>query len=126
MAMFNVQPGRSYHSVEEVHRIVSNSPRLSIQGWYHAPKAPKGAEMASINQLKTLAKLKKDSNKNTEASILKSPKTMKLTDNDRSFLKSYVNSIYLEDSAIDSISDKYINNSYVELRNFLNETVATK
>ena len=126
MAMFNVQPGRSYHSVEEVHRIVSNSPRLSIQGWYHAPKAPKGAEMASINQLKTLAKLKKDSNKNTEASILKSPKTWELTDNDRSFLKSYVNSIYLEDSAIDSISDKYINNSYVELRNFLNETVATK
>ena len=65
MAMFNVQPGRSYHSVEEVHRIVSNSPRLSIQGWYHAPKAPKGAEMASINQLKTLAKLKKDSRRSS-------------------------------------------------------------
>jgi prolyl 3-hydroxylase /prolyl 3,4-dihydroxylase len=134
MAMFNVQPGRSYHSVEEVHRVVSNSPRLSIQGWYHAPAAPKGAEMASINQLKTIASLNvtNNSNSNNSNSSETAPlvsaafPTWKLSDNDIIFLQEYINPIYLEHTAIDSISDKYINNSYVELRNFLNKNTALK
>eukprot|EP00466_Bigelowiella_natans_P015212 jgi/Bigna1/67001/fgenesh1_pg.2_\ len=36
MAVFEVRPGESLHSVEEVH---GERPRLSISGWYHAPKS---------------------------------------------------------------------------------------
>ena len=40
MAMFAVQPGRSYHAVQEV--FTDRSPRLSIQGWFHAETPPEG------------------------------------------------------------------------------------
>ena len=129
MAMFNVQPGRSYHSVEEVHRKNCTSPRLSIQGWYHAPTAPKGAEMASINQLKTLARLNATALRTQAESNQRNNmmgQSWELSNSDVSFLKEYINPIYLEKGAIDKISDKYINNSYVELRNFLNAKTATE
>jgi len=50
MALFVVQPGVSFHSVEEVR--VPNKPRVSLQGWFHAATAPEGAaEKASLQQL---------------------------------------------------------------------------
>lgn len=55
LAFFGVEPGVSYHSVQEV--FTDTSPRLSIQGWYHRSTAPEGAEMASISQLKVTATL---------------------------------------------------------------------
>ena len=45
MAMFAVQPGRSYHAVQEV--FTDRSPRLSIQGWFHAERPPEGASLDS-------------------------------------------------------------------------------
>jgi Rps23 Pro-64 3,4-dihydroxylase Tpa1-like proline 4-hydroxylase len=51
MAVFAVRPGRSYHSVQEVY--TERTPRLSIQGWYHAATPPAGAEQASLSQLKS-------------------------------------------------------------------------
>lgn len=50
MAVFTVQPGRSFHSVEEVYG--DAKPRLSISGWFHGTSPPEGAEAASLNQLK--------------------------------------------------------------------------
>ncbi|KAK9728977.1 putative component of NuA3 histone acetyltransferase complex [Basidiobolus ranarum] len=35
IAFFTVQPGHSFHSVQEV---VVDNPRLSIQGWFHIPQ----------------------------------------------------------------------------------------
>ena len=50
MAYFVVEPGRSFHSVQEV---FCDRPRLSIQGWYyHAKELPKHMEQASLSQLK--------------------------------------------------------------------------
>lgn len=51
MAIFGVKPGRSYHSVQEVY--TDRTPRLSIQGWYHAAVPPPDIEKASLTQLKT-------------------------------------------------------------------------
>lgn len=50
MALFTVQPGRSFHSVQEVYAV--DKPRLSISGWYHGCTPPDGADAASLNQLK--------------------------------------------------------------------------
>lgn len=49
MALFAVQPGRSYHAVQEVY--ASGKPRLSISGWYHAATAPVGSDLASLRQI---------------------------------------------------------------------------
>lgn len=35
-AMFTVQPGHSFHSVEEV--VAKDKSRLSISGWFHLPQ----------------------------------------------------------------------------------------
>jgi hypothetical protein len=51
MALFTVQPGHSFHAVQEVY--ASDKPRLSISGWFHGTTPPPGAENASIAQLKT-------------------------------------------------------------------------
>ena len=53
MAYFAVQPGLSFHSVQEVY---GERPRLSIQGWYHAQELPEGMENASLNRLKSTGK----------------------------------------------------------------------
>ena len=51
MAIFGLKPGRSYHSVQEVY--ANRTPRLSIQGWYHAAMPPPDIEKASLTQLKS-------------------------------------------------------------------------
>lgn len=50
MAVFTVQPGRSFHSIQQVY--ATDKPRLSISGWFHGLTPPPGAENASIAQLK--------------------------------------------------------------------------
>ena len=50
MALFTVQPGRSFHSIQEVY--ADDKPRLSISGWYHGATPPPGAGSASLAQLK--------------------------------------------------------------------------
>jgi len=50
MAMFTVQPGRSFHSIQEV--FAKDKPRMSIQGWFHAPTPPgDSAALATLKQL---------------------------------------------------------------------------
>ena len=46
MALFEVQPGRSYHSVQEVY--APDKVRLSISGWYHGTCPPLGSDEASL------------------------------------------------------------------------------
>ena len=52
MAIFTVQPGHSFHSIQQVY--ATDKPRLSISGWFHGLTPPPGAENASIAQLKAL------------------------------------------------------------------------
>ena len=121
MAFFNVEPGRSYHSVQEVDR--DGSPRLSIQGWYHAPAAPKGAEMASLNQLKTIAS---DAKASTEAYDGKNITDWALSNDERRLLEKWINPMYLDPNAMDAISDRMLKDSNLELRKFLRDDVAKK
>ena len=52
MTCFVVQPGVSFHSVQEV--FAPSKLRLSISGWFHAPAPPPDAQLASLNQLTAL------------------------------------------------------------------------
>lgn len=53
MGMFMVQPGRSFHAIQEV--FAEGKPRMSIQGWFHSAEPPAGAELATRNQLQLRA-----------------------------------------------------------------------
>ena len=53
MAFFRVQPGVSFHSIQEV--AATEQPRMSIQGWFHSHSPPEGAELATRNQLQLRA-----------------------------------------------------------------------
>jgi prolyl 3-hydroxylase /prolyl 3,4-dihydroxylase len=45
LVLFEVKPGVSFHAVQEVFR--DGSPRLSVQGWFHAKSPPKGFDVTS-------------------------------------------------------------------------------
>ena len=99
MAYFVVEPGRSFHSVQEV---FCDRPRLSIQGWYyHAKELPKHMEQASLSQLKKnnvgehdfegdfmpmiATAVDNDNDNGTDTD------TMELTQEDKDFLAQYIN-----------------------------------
>eukprot|EP00056_Hartaetosiga_gracilis_P000963 m.41550 g.41550 ORF g.41550 m.41550 type:complete len:603 (+) comp10436_c0_seq1:142-1950(+) len=118
MAFFQVVPGQSFHSVQEVLR--DGSPRLSIQGWFHNKEEPLGTEMASLNQLKT-AKM----HELPFIPFASPQKCSSLLEDDVAFLSNWVNSVYLSDESIQAIGKKYEEESSVQLKNFLRDDIAT-
>jgi prolyl 3-hydroxylase /prolyl 3,4-dihydroxylase len=141
-AFFAVQPGRSYHSVQE---IFSDKPRLSIQGWYHGPDAVKGSDLASLNQIMKTGDDKSpfvpiayadasssssSSSSSSNGCVLKQflPENdtaeITLTSEELAELGKYINATYLKDVAIEKINDKFCSDSSVQLKNFLREDLA--
>jgi len=125
MAYFVVQPGISFHSVQEV---FCDRPRLSIQGWYHAKETPTLMDHASLNQLKTY-------HHGTEAEQSYTPITPTITTNchhdnlsknDIQFLSEYINPTYLTPKSITDIQEWFEEESSVQLRHFFNEKWASK
>ena len=141
MAYFAVEPGVSFHSVQEV---FCDRPRLSIQGWYHAKEMPKEMEHASLNQLKTTnvlgehdfegdftpmlsADVSTDTrtnnnnintnNNNTDTNI---NINMELTNEDKDFLSQYISKTYLRPESIQEICSRFEEDSSVQLRHFFN------
>ena len=53
MALFEVQPGMSFHSVQEV---FCDRPRSSIRGWYHAKESTLQIENATLQRLNSINK----------------------------------------------------------------------
>ncbi len=118
MAFFVVQPGQSYHAVQEV---IGDRPRLSLQGWYHAAEPPENIELATLQQLK---KLRSDENgKKSQLALVfdKNGSDADFTESDKTHLSKYLKPEYLNDEALDEIQQKFINDSSVQLRNFLQD-----
>jgi len=163
MALFAVQPGRSYHSVQEVY--APEKVRLSISGWYHGPCAPLGSDQASLAQVMS----KGDSGDQSElkhtgyaglteehyfaekvqaaekaeaaAAVAAKAKAAKsatskpkgvgknkhvetqqeqlLSAADVAYLSKYLNSTYLNPSQMAQIREEFIENSAVQLADFL-------
>ena len=144
MAFFVVEPGVSFHAVQEV---LGDRPRLSVQGWYHAASVPENIEHATLNRLKEQQPL--DSNNKASASIsvdssntqnqqrdgfiqLKDERVHpleqqrkqraanadKLLDSDRDYLALYVNETYLTKTSMEEIRERFEEDSSVQLRHF--------
>lgn len=112
MAFFMVQPGKSYHAVQEV---LGDRPRLSLQGWYHATEPPKNIELATLQQLKTIVTADEQKLcKNFEEPVA-------FSESDKEYLDRYIKAEYLKEEALDEIQQKFVNDSSVQLRNFLQD-----
>lgn len=130
MAYFVVEPGVSFHSVQEV---FCDRPRLSIQGWYHAKELPKNMEHASLSQLKEnvateskgfegdftpmCCEKSEDNGKKSDAEQDGDEK-FKLSKDDFNFLSKYINPTYLRPENIIDICERFEEDSSVQLRHF--------
>ena len=110
MAFFAVQPGVSFHSVQEV---FGERPRLSLQGWYHAVKTPDQMEAATLRQLK-----QSGGEDTLPFTPFVYPESI-LSSQDREYLASYIHETYLTDDALENIIVQFEEDSSVQLRNFL-------
>ncbi|CUA70251.1 Prolyl 3,4-dihydroxylase ofd1 [Rhizoctonia solani] len=129
---FEIQPGRSFHSVEEVvvDEARNQRQRLSISGWFHRPQegedgydpndVPK--EKSSLQQLSTSS----NSQLQYDLGVPTSIEELLLNDNDKIYLSQFLNPIYLEHRAIAALSARFAEKSNLELHMFLNETLAAE
>eukprot|EP00588_Corethron_pennatum_P009000 CAMPEP_0194266094 /NCGR_PEP_ID=MMETSP0169-20130528/1119_1 /TAXON_ID=218684 /ORGANISM="Corethron pennatum, Strain L29A3" /LENGTH=621 /DNA_ID=CAMNT_0039006703 /DNA_START=28 /DNA_END=1893 /DNA_ORIENTATION=+ len=128
---FVVNPGESFHSVQQV---FGNRPRLSLQGWYHTDNIPDHSENATLQRLKSFAK-----RENTEVKDLQFKEKVGsydidtingskdvLSESDRLLLSSFINETYLQEDAIKTIRAQFEEDSSVQLRHFIKDSMAAK
>lgn len=136
MAIFCVQPGRSYHSVQEV---FTDKSRLSISGWFHGVDPIVGSDLASLKQIMT----KGDDNQSFSyypdgiyPVVAEQPKkkqksksagnktTSLLSADDSAELAQYINPEYLKASVMKEINSAFCDQSSLQLKDFIRLDVA--
>ena len=138
-AFFEVQPGHSFHSVEEVTfypKIQFNTDggvgkRISISGWFHRPveseEEYEGPQpeltKSSLEQLYAAA-LRPLTNYDDNEDLTSIPST--LDDSTFAYLKEFINPIYLSSKSLDILKSKFIEESHLLLTNFLHEDLANQ
>jgi prolyl 3-hydroxylase /prolyl 3,4-dihydroxylase len=124
LCMFEVRPGVSFHSVQEVTR--TTSPRLSLQGWYHASAEPDNAHQATLSQLKAL----RDNGNSVDdgfhdyvdrhtATSLKDRGDSAgdaLSQRDVDYLATYLDPTYLQPPALKEMRERFDETSSLQLR----------
>lgn len=131
-AFFRVQPGHSFHSVEEV--VHPTQSRLSISGWFHRlqPEEPgfdREAEDAEVRADKEFSSLENISSKKfttafeeygAEAPLPGTP----LKSDEKAFLSNFINAPYLTEKVQATLFDKFGDESHVLLADFLRKDLA--
>ena len=143
MLFFTVQPGRSYHSVQEV--FSRSKPRISISGWYHGAAPPLGADRSSLQQIMTTGddkrpfapmppsmlipvqteqtKQKTKEKKSKDSKQAEAESEVLLPEKDREYLSQWVNKRYLNTQALAEINEQFIQESSLQLTDFLAESL---
>ncbi|KAJ7639273.1 Oxoglutarate and iron-dependent oxygenase degradation C-term-domain-containing protein [Roridomyces roridus] len=123
---FEVQPGQSFHSVEEV--VVGGEgedgrARLSISGWFHAaqegeegyvPEDPSNLPKSSREQL-TLTSTQFKS----YPGQLEQPPEDTLSEEHVAFLSEFLNPVYLQPRTMKALAARFVEESSLELHSFL-------
>jgi hypothetical protein len=149
LSFFTVQPGESFHDVEEVYRRgleekVENDGgriRMAISGWFHIPQEgeegfeegleEKLAEKSSLAQLQ-----------GGKADVFDEPQSQwvdipdweeqakqeddELTENEIDFLIKYMNPNYLTPDTVEEVSKTFSDESSIRLADFLSVKFSTK
>lgn len=133
LAFFTVQPGLSFHDVEEVY---VDKPRMSISGWFHIPQPGEPGfiegEQEEIEGLSSLKQL--ESKKLEEYDYPKSEQhkpaeevdatKLEQEDRDRDYLAKYLNEKLLDESSLEKMNETFCNESMIEINDFLNAEYA--
>ncbi|RPD67324.1 nuclear protein [Lentinus tigrinus ALCF2SS1-7] len=129
---FEVQPGRSFHSVEEV--VVGESEdgrqRLSISGWFHsAQPGEEGYNPEPQPELKS----SRDQLASTQTEFRGYPNTVEpplpddpLSEEHVSFLSEFLNPVYLQARTMKALASRFVDESSLELHSFLCAPLAEK
>lgn len=136
IAFFTVQPGLSFHDVEEV-RV--DKQRLSIQGWFHIPQEgepgfipgeqEETTSRSTLQQLQSKELQEFDFPKPFRNDIHK--EELKLIENHSEFLQEeikylskYLNPLYLQEQNFKKLNEIFLEESVVEIKDVLNEEFA--
>jgi len=136
MILFAVRPGLSFHSVQEV---FTTKPRLSISGWYHGPSPLADASKSSLRQIMSTSSTANNTSEdvtntpfyrlNHTASSSKSddkPAVEEfLNPSDVTFLKQFINPLYLKPSYMEDVNLQFCENSSLQLDDFLRADLAS-
>ncbi|SGZ54061.1 CIC11C00000004242 [Sungouiella intermedia] len=140
IAFFTVQPGLSFHDVEEV-RV--DKQRLSIQGWFHIPQPGEDGFIpgeqeeteakSTLQQLQTKELQEYDFPKPIRNDIAVNEiklyenldlERMIFSDNEKLYLATYINPFYLTQSAVQQLNATFLEQSVVEISEFLQKEYA--
>ncbi|OWB77624.1 hypothetical protein B5S32_g1796 [[Candida] boidinii] len=137
IAFFKVQPGHSFHDVEEVK---VDKQRLSIQGWFHIPQRGEDGFIEGEQEItearSTLQQLESKELKEydfpkvllneispleiKEYENIENDDNNKLSENDINYLKKFMNLELLKSETILKLNNVFINDSVIDIYMFLN------
>ncbi|KAJ2926271.1 hypothetical protein H1R20_g10808, partial [Candolleomyces eurysporus] len=126
---FEVQPGKSFHSVEEVVVGGDGRERLSISGWFHT--AQEGEE-GYVPEPPSDVKSSREQLKESSTVFTGYPGTSEsdatipdgLTSSDVAFLSEFLNPVYLQPRTMKALSNRFVEESSLELHSFLCNDIA--
>lgn len=126
---FQVQPGRSYHSVEEV--IVGDGrKRLGVSGWFHRPIEGEEGFGAYEHEQTHQAALSSLAQITSAPTIPITPYTAEppagLTPAHIAFLKPFLAPAYLTPATLEKLAGQFVAASEIVLHNFLQPELASK
>ncbi|CAN6630800.1 prolyl 3,4-dihydroxylase Tpa1p [Trichomonascus vanleenenianus] len=129
LAFFKVQPGLSFHDVEEVY---VDKPRLSISGWFHIPQEGeegyKEGEEEDVAALSSLKQLESRELREMDFPKRAYEQLEEVEGNDESkdieYLSKYLNPNLLKEETLAKLNDVFVEESLVEIRDFLNKNYA--
>lgn len=149
LSFFTVQPGESFHDVEEVYRrgLEEMEPdggrvRMAISGWFHIPqKGEEGYEegleerLAEKSSLAQLQGGKADIFDEPRAHWIDNPdwevqaaseEDVELTENDMDFLIKFMNPYYLTPDTVEEMTGMFGDESSLQLANFLSKKFSAR
>ncbi|KAI7847350.1 Oxoglutarate and iron-dependent oxygenase degradation C-term-domain-containing protein [Circinella umbellata] len=127
--MFTVQPGHSFHSVEEV--VPEGKPRLSISGWFHIPQEgePGYQKEREASELKSsLEQLQEESDSSAKYAHYSSPEVddEALSEDTIKTLSDWMNPHYLNIKILKQMAERFYDESAVQCKEILNKELFAK
>ncbi|RPA91998.1 hypothetical protein L873DRAFT_1657609, partial [Choiromyces venosus 120613-1] len=120
LSFFEVQPGLSFHDVEEVYAPEEGEDervRMAISGWFHIPQEGEEGYIEGLEEeLAEKSSLQQLQSKNGVA----------LVEKDLDFLLKFIAPTYLTPDTLESLSDAFAEDSSVQIAQFLSKSFAKK
>lgn len=147
LSFFAVQPGESFHDVEEVYKRDDGENgkdggrvRMAISGWFHIPQEgedgfepgleEKMAERSSLQQLQGKADEFDEPqlrwHQPGKDKVTDEDETPELSEQDLEFLLQYVTANYLTPDTVEELNDLFTEESMAQLSDFLNAKFAER